>query len=245
MTKWTPAQIHEMHKLYTQDLWPLDIVGHQFGISRERVRQLFEQEHLPTRERGAKSSTSALKNLAEAEKRHDEIIKTYKEVGNVEDVAAAFQLPPIYISRIVDTIKLRELYRRRGRAEPKSEDDMEEALRRAADAQGEPLTIPAYRKVAKALMLPADRTLVKHYGTFQAACEKAGVKCNPARGPRKKSITKGQCIEAVRECHRQLGKRPSYAEYTAWAKNEGKPSGPTVRAKCGSWGAAYRAAFAR
>lgn len=118
-----------------------------------------------------------------------------------------------------------------------------EALRTAAKELGEPLSTVAYQKAAKSLGLPAHLTIIVRFGSWQEACRLAGVRYNPGRGKQSGSTTKTDCYEAMRECRKELGKQPTYIYYTHWARRNGKPSGPTVRVKCGDWKTAAKEAF--
>jgi hypothetical protein len=64
------------------------------------------------------------------------------------------------------------------------------------------------------------------------------VMANPPRGD---TFNKEQCEEAVRRFLLESDKH-TYTAYEVWARGiDGIPSGPTVRAKCGSWKKAVEA----
>lgn len=178
--------------------------------------------------------------------------KLYREHGTIDAVAEALEVPRSDVSAIINEMPLRQLYRRRGSPTPVYDrDTLSMALKEAAEVCGEPLTLPAYHKVAPDYGWPAALTVTKEFGTWQAACEYAGVKANPATGPRKGSYTAQDCLVALRVCRTDLIQKgeipedgaPSYERYCKWARANQQPSGPTVRNKVGAWREAIKLAF--
>lgn len=176
----------------------------------------------------------------------------YREYGTVDAVAEALDVPRSEISPIVDEMPLRQLYRRRGSPAPVYDrETLGRALKEAAKVCGEPLTLPAYHKVAPEYGWPAALTITKEFGTWEAACKYAQVKANPSTGTRKGSYTVDDCLAALRTCRADLIQKgeigdegvPSYERYCKWARANQQPSGPTVRNKVGAWREAIRLAF--
>lgn len=231
-----------MHKRY-EDGSTLRELGDQHGITYERVRQLFNEFGFDTQKQHKRLTIASYQQKFEAWEREDEIHDLYKELGTVEAVAHRIELPRQAVAPVLAGMELRQLYRRRGASPAYKKEFIKASLRKAAKRTGEPLTIPAYRKIAPEMGLPADLTIIKAFGSWQVACEAAGVKVNPAEGPRRGSITSEQCIEAIRECAKDLGRVPSYEKYSKWARAHKKPSGPTVRVKIGPWSKALLQAF--
>lgn len=243
----TSAQIHEMHEAFEGGA-TLRELGDVYGISYERVRQLFVDAGLPT-ERPKRQTVGRYASEVSAWEQKDKIWALYQRFGTVEDVAYRTGIPRTYISRIVGEMPLRQIYRRKGESHSYERSQIIEALREAAKVCGEPLTIPAYRSEASKRGWPADLTVIRAFdvngdsGTWEKACEAAGVKANPSEGPRKGSITAQECIGALRESREALGHVPSYEQYVKWARENKKPSGPTVRVKVGPWRKALKQAF--
>jgi hypothetical protein len=239
--EWTREEIEALHGRYMEGA-TLRELGEELGVTYERVRQLFKQHDLPTK----KFKRQTIERYAQeydAWQRRDEIIEAYKEHGTIDDVARITELPRQYIGPVIATFEFRHLYRRKRPDLTHDPESILEALRAAAELCGEPLTIPAYRKVAPAHKFPADLTVVRAFDTWEAACQAAGVKANPSEGPRKGSITAAQCLDAIRRCGYDLQKIPSYDAYCKWARAAGEPSGPTVRVKIGPWREALLLAF--
>jgi hypothetical protein len=224
-------------------------LGERHGITYERVRQLFKEYNLPTKK--VKRQTVKRQNYEqEAQARKQEIFECYKRHGTVEKTAECVGIPKQYISPILSEMGLRQLYRKKGTSPSYPPDFIVECLQTAAELQRvksgdieEPLTIPTYRKMAPAFGFPADLTVIRAFGTWEAACAAAGVKANPSEGPRRGAITPELCIEALRLCRADLDRIPSYEIYCKWARDTGMPSGPTVRVKVGPWRQALSQAF--
>lgn len=105
-------------------------------------------------------------------------------------------------------------------------------LRAAAAAQGEPLTFKGY----DAYRAGADEELasaiwiVRKFGSWNSACERAGVKCNSTRSTSRK-WSEAQLVEHVADYLQTPGVSGSYAGYDAWSRTvDGAPSGATLRA---------------
>lgn len=206
------------------------------GMSYEGIRQLFIKHGLSTQ----RTSNS----FAAGWKHHEEIWDLYKRHGTIEKVVAETGIQRDVVSHILNEMPLRQIYRRKGEGSEYEKDDLLNALREAADICGEPLTIPAYRQFAPKKKWPADLTVKRAFGSWADACKAAGVKANPAEGPRKNAYTEADCLNSLRICAAEHdGRIPSYGEYTKWAREHKQPSGPTVRVKVGPWREALRKAF--
>lgn len=176
----------------------------------------------------------------------------YKEHGTVEAVADALGVPRHEVSPVIDEMPLRQVYRRKGSA-PQIYDrkQLTAVLKKAAKICGEPLTLPAYHKVAPEEGWPAALTITQVFGTWEEACKEAGVKVNPSTGPRAGSYTVEDCLVALRVCKADLiasgeiteDGAPSYERYMKWANANQQPSGSTVRVKVGPWRTALSMAY--
>lgn len=176
----------------------------------------------------------------------------YKKYGTVEAVSDELDISKAEVSRIVDQMPFRQIYRRKGSPPKQYErEELLEVLKEAGKICGEPLTLPAYHKEAPKRKWPAALTITHAFGTWETACKEAGVKVNPATGPRKGSYTEEDCLVALRVCRAELiasgelpeNGAPSYERYVEWARANQQPSGPTVRAKIGPWRDALSLAY--
>lgn len=186
------------------------------------------------------------------ENNRDEIFRLYRLMGTIDGVADELGVDRKEVGPIINEMPLRQVYRRKG-SPPQiyNRDFLIEVLQKAAKACGEPLTLPAYHKVAPDFGWPAALTITKEFGTWESACKAAGVKVNPSTGPRKGSITIEDCLIALRVCKSDLIEQgeipedgaPSYERYCKWAKENRHPSGPTIRVKVGPWREALQMAY--
>lgn len=241
---WLRSDVEEMHRLY-MDGTSLRTLGEGHGVTYERVRQLFKDNGLTT-----KRLPLSERRQQEALRRKDEIFECYRRFGTVEATAECVGIPKQYISPILHEMGLRQLYRKKGHSPSYSQEFIIECLKKAAQLQAvrtvgdeEPLTIPSYRMMAPTYGFPADLTVIRAFGTWEAACNAAGVRANPSEGPRRGAITAETCIEALRLCAGDLDRIPSYELYCQWARKYRMPSGPTVRVKIGPWREALLQAF--
>jgi hypothetical protein len=130
-----------------------------------------------------------------------EIWELYEKYGTVEAVADKLGVPRHEVSPIIDEMPLRQVYRRKGSAPIVYTDkQLLTVLKKAAKICGEPLTLPAYHKVAPRHEWPAALTITQRFGTWEKACNKAKVKVNHATGPRKGAISVEKCLVALRLC---------------------------------------------
>lgn len=129
------------------------------------------------------------------------------------------------------------------------EPEMIEALRAAAaevagGAAGKPLTKTGYDAYQRDHGGPSGIWLIRHFGTWRAAVLAAGLPAN-ARMGRRAQYSDGDLASAVASYLASPGATGSYAGYEEWAAGCGAPSGPTLRARFGTWNAAReRAAVA-
>lgn len=115
-------------------------------------------------------------------------------------------------------------------------------LRDAAQILGEPLLVHRYRAEAPKRGWVADFTAAKRYGSWAAACQAAGVRCNRRLGRYSSRFGQRDCARALKACAKELGASPTFAGYSDWARDRpGHPKGETVRYHFASWNAALTA----
>lgn len=231
---WTRAQALAAHREY-QDA-TLHELAERYGVSHEFVRQQFLYWDLPRRSNSDKVLADRAQRERRAESERERIIALYKEHGTIDAVLAQVDLPRSLVTPIVNAIPNRESFRRRGTYQTYSREELISTLQQAAQYSGEPLTIPGYRKAAKALRLPSYDTHIRFFSLEEpdepwlAALEAAGIAGNAARGRRANATTLEQCVAAVAQCIADnAGDRVSYDDYCKWDDGRDVPSGPTVR----------------
>lgn len=128
------------------------------------------------------------------------------------------------------------------RAPTFTDDQLLAALRTAAAELGAPLPVTAYdvwRKaggshdgahgVAHGADLPSGTLVIRRLGSWNAACEAAGVATNKTRSTSRR-WTDDEVVAIVARYLTASGSTGSYAGYVEWAREtEGVPSGPTLR----------------
>lgn len=214
-------RVEKMHALY-QGGSSLRAVGAEFGISAERVRQLFRDNGLGTRTH--KEGHALLK--AEHEQR---------KIEEAEKSDKTSRQPSAWIGKRYTDEELLDVLR-------KTSEALGGVLTtHAYNEYAEGRTFPDGRP------WPSHQTHFHRFGSWRQSLLAAGLAANPSSAIAGQRIfDRGQCIDAVRHAERELGHRPSLKQYEALAResNGGLPSAATVRHRCGSWSAALRLAFA-
>ena len=118
-----------------------------------------------------------------------------------------------------------------------AEADLIQGLRSAADHSGVPLTVKQYDGFRQAHQphLASGIWVIRHFGTWRTACERAGLAANATRSNSSR-WTDAQLLSAVAEYLAEPGTTGSYAGYQDWARGtDGAPSGALLRSRFGTW----------
>ena len=110
-------------------------------------------------------------------------------------------------------------------------------LRSAAAHCGVPLTVKQYDgyRSAHEPQLASGIWVIRHFGTWRAACERAGLEANSTRSHSSR-WTDEQLLRAVADYLAEPGTTGSYAGYQEWARGaDGAPSGALLRSRFGTW----------
>ena len=240
-----PARVREMYELYEYGA-TLDEVGEDFGISRERVRQLFGRAGLKTR---SMAETAQLKREADRH-RTDEIVEGFRRSKDVALVATELEIAKRTIIEVVRAELPPEEYQpprsKAPRAATKrySDEELIGFLREASAALGTTLSSQAYdsvalgRRTADGRPWPTKQTAALRFGSWRAAVIAAGLDAHPPSGAgTRRRFNAQDCVEAVRAVGERLGRRPSRKEYERCARaSAGElPSASTLRTRCGGW----------
>ena len=123
-----------------------------------------------------------------------------------------------------------------------SDRDLLDALRAAATAEGEPLSVERYERFRRDHGGPTSARVIQRLGSWNAACSAAGLTVRAAVAGKGRGWTAAEVVPYV-AAYLGEGRGDSYAGYLAWARQaSGAPSAQTVRNLWGSWDAAKRAA---
>jgi len=226
----------------------LEEIGVQFGLSRERVRQIVISS-------GHEVSDTYLKSKRELKEQdrlteHNQI--TRKSV--IDDWERYNAMPPKDIARelnVTETALLRALdvqYRltliankskNRNAAKVFSDDDITVALKDAATYKF-PLTSAEYGRLVTSgtVVGPSLPSVFNRFGSWLAACEAAGVEAGQTHGQYRRSWTEEDLYEIVYKFIKSCEEKQwTFAKFEKWLGEMGDdyPSGATIRNRIGKW----------
>jgi hypothetical protein len=169
---------------------------------------------------------------------------------SVDDLAIRLDISKSSVSRYLRGVPERRLVVSRKQTDQSkfSDADMANALRVAYRQLGERrskgLSRMQYKKLTEDKNdVPAASTFIRRYGTWSAACERAGINASKARRPSyEQTWSDDDIIEAVADFIEETG-TTTYHAYVAWAQEHGRPSGPLLVQRWGSWSIARREAI--
>jgi len=241
-----------MYELYESG-WTLEQVGREFGVSRERVRQIFRKSGYAPRSVGQVSARKRDRLRAEYGDRIGELLahgRTTAEAAARLGLSEGFV--KAYIASEPELNGRRRVFRNSRTEKPQySDQELIELLHAASRELGGVLAAASYTALSRKRQLPDGRTWPTHqthalrFGSWVAALERAGLPANsssPIAGMH--IFDRAHCIDALVEAQRELGGFPTAAAYGAWAsaKNGAVPSLATLRHRCGGWQKALRLA---
>jgi transposase len=221
----------------------LQEVAERFGLSRERVRQIFGQADVPIR---SIAETYALKRARLVNDRSAEICAAFEKTKDIDEVAHRLKISRTVVKEVI-LHRFSESERRRPRkVRPTYSNEELIAFLREADAQADkPLSIAAYSEYAAARRTPDGRSWPTHQtitkrlgGTWRAAAQAAGIAMSrPPRATMPQAFDEEQCAGALRIAARELAKVPTANEYDRFARasHGALPSVATVRNRLGTW----------
>jgi Homing endonuclease associated repeat/Sigma-70, region 4 len=223
--------------------------GADFGIGRERVRQIFGAAGLPSR---SPARSRSLRRALRRQEKAGQICAVFVKARDPEVVAHRLDLPLAMVREVLkEQMPVAYRHRPRPRRRTYSEEELLALLREAANGSEVPLSTAAYRacargrKIADGRPWPAPQTYYKRLGEWRVALQKAGLPPTPPAS--RKGCIKfddAACLRALRAVAGKLGEAPSGAEYRRFAMASGGafPSFSTVRSRFGSWAEALQQA---
>ena len=214
-------------------------ISKSYGISRERVRQII-QRHTGL---GGRDLSDVRRFARDAVKRQHALdIADQERDASAAEIGRRVGLTGHEVEQLLGVAEAARRRRDRNVTDATDEAEIVETLRRvAALPGGVPLSGPFYDAHRDGGL--TSTRLIQIYGTWTAACEKAGVQ--PPVAPRKdysQRWSRDDCLQWVGK-YLQSTDRPSFARFDAWAREqEGAPSSGTVRLRCGKCTETMRAA---
>ena len=110
-----------------------------------------------------------------------------------------------------------------------SDDRLAADLAAAAKDLGEPLTAASYDAWQRSHDAASPALLVRRFGSWNAACARAGVATNKTRSTTRR-WSDDDIVAVVRTFLAETGSTGTFAGYSAWAQeHDGMPSGATLR----------------
>jgi hypothetical protein len=225
----------------------LQEVGEQYGISRERVRQILKANDYPVR---SVKETAALHRAGE-HALASQIVTLHRQLGDAREVANRLGVTCVTVQEV---LRAREIAnpqpasprrRKLGRTQKRYTDqELLECVKTASKKLGGVLTTSAYTAFIRGRTLsdgrpwPSHQCMQQRFGSWRATLQRAGLRANPASAiAGQRLFEAGHCVDAIRHVAREVGHTPTAAEYDlrARASDGGLPSLPTVRNRLGGW----------
>jgi hypothetical protein len=220
----------------------LEEVGRAFGISRERVRQIFRDHGLPVR---SVQDAHTVQRARQSRQYADRIKDRFRDLRDVDAVAKELRLPKTLVVEVVNGAFTAAERRKPKQAKKKySDDELIEFLRAASMALGGVLSAQGYTDYARGQTTqdgrpwPTHQTHALRFGSWRDAVKAAGLAANPSSPIAGQTIFEdGHCIDALRAAARALGRPPTADEYEEFARasNGAFPSQAAVRQRLGRW----------
>ncbi len=238
-----------MHALYEQGA-SLQDIGDEFGITRERVRQLFNNAGLKTRS----TMEAGMLKRETGRERVEEILESFYRLKDMRLVALELEIARRTVRSVLRERLSSGEYRTIAHKPAKktySDEELLEFLRDASAGRGKALSTVSYNALARDRLTangrrwPTSVTYFNRFGSWRAALIAAGLDSNPPSPMAgRRRFDQHQCADALRGLHSSLGRVPTAAEYDRYAHDsEGVlPSLATVRTRCGTWNEALRMA---
>ena len=166
-----------MHALYA-DGATLEQVGARFGVTRERVHQIFREAGIPTR---STKETAALRHQRLVSQHSEKIRAAFSESRDVEVVSRQLNVPQVIVKEVVKQHFPSAALLRPKKARPRmySTSELIGFLREARAAVPSRLSTRAYGEYAKGRRTsdgrpwPSHQTAAKRFGGWRKALERA------------------------------------------------------------------------
>jgi hypothetical protein len=228
-----------------------DVIGRDFGITRERVRQIVASLAGP----GVRAAEQARAARREARERELTLLRTrvvdhlrVNPGASRHEVADHLGCRPDEVSTALGPDAGRLLVRDPANLDRVfSRADVLDGLRRAAAWLGtETMSTAGYDKAYRTLGgMPSGVRVLQVFGTWNAALTEAGLPINVQNRNRTyaRTWTDGEMLQFVVDYLAEEASTGSYADYGDWARTRGAPSPQTIRNTFGSWTSAKSAAL--
>jgi hypothetical protein len=178
--------------------------------------------------------------------RGEEICAAFSLSKDIDAVSLQLNVPRVFVREIVQRHFPPPERRRRPRATSLRypTDELLAFLQEASTTVQGALSASVYGKYAKerrtsdGRLWPTYQTYVRRFGSWRGALLEAGLPAMPrGRSGGKRKFSDQDCLQALRDAAKTLGKVPTAAEYSALARSSGGalPSQITLQKRCGTW----------
>lgn len=221
---------------------PLQSIGDDYGLTRQRIDQIVREHDIPPRKRITASERFAREH---GKKVHASFVR----LRDPKAVARETGLPLPKVKSYLKDIGLAKAVipatERRGRGEKYPDDEVMAGLREAYESgitAGKPLSAAAYdqwrRDNGKDVV--SSIRIIQRYGSWRDAVEKAGVPANQPNRGSYHATSQEKCLNALVSYVKEEfgdGNRPTAQRYDLWSRDhDDAPSLGTVRkAFGGKW----------
>jgi DNA-binding CsgD family transcriptional regulator len=217
-------------------------IAQQYGLTRERVRQILNRSGAPDRAQVAEARSRSIRNAVQARAkeltarwaRGEEIAQLAREAGISRHVVAEVILATATAADRVNHAVAKSA--RRGSI-VYTDAQLIEGLKQAAGALGRPPRVPDYDQWASRTDgVARAATVIQRFDGWVNALHAAGVSEHgtPPRSDRR--WTEDVCIAAVRMITRETGGWPTVPEYDRLSSSrDDLPSSATLRIRLGRW----------
>jgi hypothetical protein len=237
----TDLRTRSMYEMYATGA-TLEEVGARFGITRERVRQVFREAGISTR---SLQQTYALRREQLIEAKTDQIRSAFLISGDMAAISRSLKVPHSVVRDVVRAYWPLPVRRRRTPSKRKYETaEILALLQEANQAVEGRLAESAYRRYSSGRRMsdgrswPSPHTILARFGSWRRAQQAAGIEvARPMPNRMKPKFSEEDCLVALRLAAEDLGSLPTATVYRAFAKaSEGAlPSEMTVRSRLGIW----------
>ena len=212
-------------------------IGIQYGITRERVRQVLLKAKGPTAKEAHVARTAYLQNEGEKLRIRVED-QMNRGVFETSEIAKSLGITESEVRSSLSARDRKLLVKPVTQAKIWEDQEVLTALKQAADLAGK-LTVTAYVAAVKSGIVigPTPAVVIHRFGGWVRACEAAGITAYGA--PRKRwGVSSSQVLKDLIRFLEDSGTSKTAAAYEIWARSNDAISLGTIRNKIGGWSTA-------